>query len=425
MYHGWIPNVSGYLSFTHIGGMKIRHRVISEKVYPPTKFLNGNPSISILQERNLSDRPTIGSFNSNTAAGRHVFLLQASLKGTYNGRSLSGVVISVPSIFNASLEEIHDNFVPADLIDSTAITNKYIPLLANLRSQTHNGCFGLSFTLSEDGVITFSSLANASPTDTEGSLLAFEAYSFVKDLVHKHRFHSSADDALLELTEANLSDPKWYESVIRNLHRSVISSFRSTSKLSLANALGKLTYLESFLQVLARRDIKPHTDIAISTLREALLHHQACGQEEKDQHHLFTSFGLAMLAIALPLLFVCLQLLQIPCIDGLSFQGTNCKVAFFVPPSIIKLSSFVLQYLDYAMISAIVVFAAAIFGFWWTHLYRYNEARTTEGKWSGDLRELLLRMGVSHEKAAQWVIGLAAFAIAFTTGLSVFFLLRT
>lgn len=425
MYHGWIPNVSGYLSFTHIGGMKIRHRVISEEVHPPTKFLNGNPSISILQERNLSDRPTIGSFNSNTEAGRHSFLLQACLTGTYNGRSLSGIVISVPIIFNDRLKEIHANFTPADSIDQTVITNKYIPLLTDLCTQTNNGCFGLTFTLSEDGVVTFSSIVKASPTDPDGSLLAFEAYSFVKDLVHKHRFHSSADDALLELTPASLSDPKWYESVIRNLHRSVISSFRSTSKLSLANALGKLTYLESFLQVLARRDIKPHTVIAISTLREALLHHQACGQEEKEQHHLFTSFGIAMLAIALPLLFVCLQLLQIPCIDGISYQTGNCKVTFFVPSSIIKLSSFVLQYLDFAMISAVVVFAAAIFGFWWTHLYRYNEARTTEGKWSGDLRELLLRLGVSHEKAAQWVIGAAAFAVTFITGLSVFFLLRT
>lgn len=425
MYYSWIPNVSGYLSFTHIGGIKIRHRVMpGELIKPPTKFLNGNPSISILQERNLSDRPAVGSINSNTEPGRHFFLLQASLSNTANGRALAGVVISVPSVFKTVLQEVHSHFNSAVVIDQTVLTNVYSQLLASICARTLNGCFGLSFTLSEDGVITFTSLVNASPTDPEGPLLAFEAYSFVKDLVHKHRFHSSSDDALLELTTTNSSNSQWFESVIRNLHRSIISSFRSPSKLSLSNALGKLTYLESFLQVLKKRNIHPQTVIATSTLREALLHHQTCGQEEKDQRQLFTSYGLAMLAIALPLLFVCLQLLQIPCIDGISYETPKCATKFLIPASVVNLSSFVLKYLDYTMIAAVVLFAITILGFWWNHVYRYNETRTTEGKWTGDLRELLLRMGISHRKAAKWIVVLIALLLVCGTATGVFYLLK-
>lgn len=413
MYSGWIPNVSGYLSLSHLGGIPIRHRVLEELIHPPTKFQDGGDVVSIIQRRNLSDKPEIGSLKPNTKGGIHTFLLQAKLSLSPTGsRLLTGIVMSVPQVFHSHLYEVHKDFVKGKLLPNGPIPTTYASVISSLGQVTGAGHFCLEFELSDDGVITLKSLSNASPTDNQGALLAFEAYSFVKDLLHKHRFHSHSDDAMLELTEvSNVHDAKWATKVIRNLHRSIISSFRSSSSPSQNDALGKLSYLDSFINIADRRKLSVGLDISTKTLREALTHYQACGHEMREDRSVFTTFAISVVAVALPLLFICLQLLQIPCIAGLT-QSDTCKHIFIVAPAVINLAHFVLQHLEYVIVGCILLFMLVLVYLWRQRLYRYSEARTAEGSFIGEAREILLRMSVTNPKVTKFCLILSAVLVA-------------
>lgn len=418
MYLGWIPNVSGYLSFSHIGGLPIRHRVIEEKIHPPTRFQKGSETVSLWQERNLSDRPELGWLKWDTAKGLHHFLLQGMLTTASSGRRcLTGVIISVPSELSKYLLSAHAGFIEGRLPIDQSLATRYSSVLTYLEQNTAGGHYALSFHLEEDGIVEMQSLANAAPSDRHGRLLALEAYSFLKDVLHKHRFHNASDDAMLELVEAqDVGDPVWYQSVIRNLHRSVIASFRSASRLAQANALGKLAYLDSFLSVLERRKIQPQPGISVATLREGLMQHQACGREEDEQKNLFVSYSLSALAIAVPVLFVGLQLLQIPCIAGLNWAKDQCTRTFEVPPLILDITASVLRQLDYVVLASILGLAALVLLLRWKHLFRYQEARTSEGRWTGDLRDIFFRLGISHGVIARLLLLAAGGGLIIGTG---------
>ncbi len=425
MYYGWIPNVSGYLSFSHIGGLPIRQRVVSESVFPATRLQKGSDTVSILQVRSLSDRPEVGPIKPDTRAGLHHFLLQAKLEATGNRRRLIGVVISAPAELSDYLVATHSSVEEGKLAIDSTLADRYQALLDHLKSSTPGGHYCLSFALDDDGVIAFESLANASPTDPNGALLALEAYFFVKDLLHKHRFHNSSDDSLLELTEASgVTDPDWYHSVMRNLHRSVISSFRSVSKVAQAHALGKLAYLESFFGVLEQRGLPLGPKLSTNTLRAALEQHQACAREQDEQRNLLVSYLLWAVGVAIPIFFVSLQLLQIPCIEGINATA-DCRLKKFeIPPTMVNVTAFVLKQLDYLVVASVLIFAAAMLGLWAKRLFRYAEVGTSQGSIIGDLRELFLRLYISHPRFAKVLLAFIALALVVGTAFAIRLLLQ-
>ncbi len=404
MYYGWIPTVAGHLSFSHIGGLPIRQRVVRESVYPVSRFRKGSDTVSILQVRDLADQPELGPLKFEAAAGLHYFLLQGRLTVSGARRTLSGVVISAPAELCEYIDATHSAAREGKLAIDSTLPARYTTLLDHLREKTAGGHYCLSFEIGDDGVVAMESLANASPTDENGSLLALEAYFFIKDVLHKHRFHNPSDDALLELTEATaVDDPEWYQSVIRNLHRSIISSFRSSSKVAHAKALGKLAYLESFLGVLERRNLEPEPFVSISTLRLALEQHQALVREQDSQRNLLASYFLWLLGVAIPIFFVSLQLLQIPCITGLN-AGTECAEAFEIPSVVMTVTAFVLKQLDYLIVASVSGFALAIMALWSNRLYRHAETATAAPSTLGDLRDLFLRVSISHPRVARGLL---------------------
>ena len=397
MYVGWIPNASGYLSFSHIGGMPVRNRTFGENVYPPTKFLTDAPYISLLQERNLSDKPTIGKLTVTAANGHLLFLLQAELVPNFDQRKLIGLVFCVPDEFGHELKLLHlaarQGAAPSALSAQTAI------VIADLIQKLGNAFFAVKFELHDDGVVEMDSAVNAGPSDAGGPLRAFEAYSFLKDVLHHHRFHRPSDDALLELSQCQLSDTnQWASGVRRNLHRSVISSFRSGSASAQADGLGKLAYLESFDAVLKRRNINTAPAISTESLRSAIEAYQTKGQLEKEERSLAWAYLLSLSAIAIPILFICLQLLQIPCIDGLNYSEVCGKLKYSVPPDIIIFTGFVLRNLDWMMLCTILVAAIVVLALSWRKLYAYNADKLNLATWTTDLRDLVFRIAISHRR---------------------------
>lgn len=398
MYVGWIPNVSGYLSYSHIGGMPIRNKTFRESLYPPTKFLNHSEEptyISLLQERNLSDRPTLGPITRSTARGRFTFLLQAELHWAGAVRTLKGFVFCIPMQHSSELDALHKRAQqganPGNFASETA------HVLADLGARFPEAFFAMRFDLHDDGIIELHTAFNKSTDARNQRVMPFEAYSFVKDVLHRHKFHSASDDALLELAPCALQDGRtWSNLVARNLHRSVISSFRSASPSSHVDGLGQLSYLESFLRILEKRQIKDVPDFSFDSLRSALEAHQNRAALERDELSTITTFALSMLAIALPILFVCLQLLQIPCIEGLNKTADCTAASFSIPPKIIDVAAIVLRKLDWLIVGLIVVVACVLLYLGRHRFLSLGSSKINLSSWISDVRDLLLRVAISN-----------------------------
>jgi hypothetical protein len=82
-------------------------------------------------------------------------------------------------------------------------------------------------------------------------LLTFETFSFLKDLIHNHKFHGTSDDSIVvPVKVTDDSDERWRDETARNIHRAIISSVRNLpAQLELTNALGKICYLRTFLSI--------------------------------------------------------------------------------------------------------------------------------------------------------------------------------
>lgn len=423
MYTGWVPNVSGYLSFSHIGGLPVRNRTFSENIYPATRFLEDAKFISLIQERNLSDRPNIGYINANPANGRFTFLLQAEPIFEQSNRYLSGIIFCVPKSLDAQLHELHEEVIDNHLTSPTRISGLTAHALT-LYSKNGAAFFAVNFKLEDNGIVVIGSIANAEPNSGDGQLRAFEAYSFLKDVLHGHRFHSPTDDALLELTPDDSSKPDlWADRVAKNLHRSVISSFRSTLASAQVQGLGKLSYLNSFLSVLEGRKIPYGRMSSLDSLRTALEANQARAALEKDEKNLFVTYMTSMAAIALPILFICLQLLQMPCIEGITFSE-GCKTKFTVPAIMLTTASMTLAYLPWIALAACLLPAIVILIALRKKLHAYNSGKLALPSWTTDLRDVVLRLAVSSTRLALFVTVAVGAAIAACAGWLIYWLLH-
>jgi hypothetical protein len=110
MYIGWIPCAAGFLSFSHIGGNKVRNRIISEDVFPQDKFLRDPPFVVLRQRRNLSDQASLGWVNSDPKRGRHIFYLIVRLhEETGARRYVDGVMFSTPVSESNICGDIYEN----------------------------------------------------------------------------------------------------------------------------------------------------------------------------------------------------------------------------------------------------------------------------------------------------------------------------
>lgn len=415
-YTGWIPNVSGCLSFSHIGGLTVRNRIISEDVFPPTKFLEDAPYLSLLQRRNLSDRPAIGLAHANPEKGRLTFLLIAELRGDQQSTptSMAGVIVFAPTKLGRPLEDLHEQLKSEQLHSLQDVADGPLKGLSN---QLGEAFCAIHFDLFVDGVVALRPISRLLPDDDMGPIIAFEAYSFLKDVLHKHRFHSGTDDATLELTPCGIKDPLWAERVVRNLHRSVIASFRTARPASQVDGLGKLSYLESFLGVIDKRRLTVSRGYALTPLRSALEAHQARAALERDEKNLAWSYILSMAAIVVPVIFVTLQLLQIPCIRGLTWTD-QCAYKLDVSPNIIDLANVVLTHLEWVLLGTTLVTGIVLLALNRRRLFAYNSEKLSLATWTNDLRDLFFRIAISSTRSALVLLFvLAAVIIALYAGM--------
>lgn len=414
-YKGWIPVASGYLSFSNIRG-----QVINGRCKEPPKFEGSLESVGknckVTSTRILIDRPfgelrsIIGGYDE-----RYDFELCAERVIVDGDEALIGTVIAHP--MNKGAEAI-------SLKNNPSISPGIYP-----------NCLGwvLSFTLSRDGCITldWGNLdtgkilqiveAPVGGEDAAENLLTFETFSFLKDLIHNHKFHSVDDDSIVvPIKIRDEEDCAWKDETARGLHRAVISAVRSKpAQLELANALGKIGYLRTFL-ALAKTPFTVRLGNSLDNLERTV-------QARIQQEGFRTSASDVLRTTVVTILVACIatamtmfQLFQIPCIEGLS-KGDSCAAkGFAVPDSALQLTSMLLG--NWTAFFWGIFALLAIIGYLATRksiLELYSQ-RTGSEEWDWHLMRFFYGLALTQGRymALFWltvltaiIIGLLAFAI--------------
>ena len=139
--------------------------------------------------------------------------------------------------------------------------------------------------------------------------------------------------------------------------------------------------------------------------------------------HVLVTYMTSMAAIALPILFICLQLLQMPCIEGITFSE-GCKTKFTVPAIMLTTASMTLAYLPWIALAACLLPAIVILIALRKKLHAYNSGKLALPSWTTDLRDVVLRLAVSSTRLALFVTVAVGAAIAACAGWLIYWLLH-
>jgi len=337
-YKGWIPVASGFLSFSNIRG-----QVITGRCHEPPTFDGSLESLDsicrITSTRTLIDRP-FGTLRSvfGSLDERYDFELRASRQSlAETEETLVGCVIAHPKYNRNDAVYIKKQASPPPGIYPECL------------------CWVINFQLGRDGCITLdwghlesgriSKIVDVDPGEEEAAekLLTFETFSFLKDLIHNHKFHSVDDDSIVvPIKLKDDDDGCWKDETARNIHRAIISSLRSKpAKLELTNALGKLGYLRTFLD-LANTDFTRKLLKSLDNLEKTI---QARLQQQSfltSAWDIVKSTWITILLAWVATSMTLFQLLQIPCIGGIS-KSAECTTTFTIPQGAIWFTSGLLE----------------------------------------------------------------------------------
>lgn len=272
---GWIPNVAGRLSFSHIGKSTYPRRCAVENT--------GNSlgrRIVVAQARRLSDwllpnwyfRALYGY-----SADWH-FVLVARTGGDrfdHISRLEGEVLIFDKTDWGRTIDLPHGGgTAPADIVKSGLLAWARVPrsqsvdplpeeALERLRS---SALFSFAVRVRRSGVIWLRPLSFASdlvfaddylsephtPRPAEIRHLANQVFFFMKDISHSHRHHHPGSDTI---TEVGPVDPRrtWAINTHYRIHRKVVEMRRSSDPEAFYGASGMLAYLGSLRKAVTNK----------------------------------------------------------------------------------------------------------------------------------------------------------------------------
>ncbi len=382
VYKAWLPNASGYLSFSHVG-CRDHPKIRSESVLPLDSSANAKRR-SVFQMRELSERPPISllmskaesTFHASTrgVTSKHAFLMQGDVCIEHATKRLTGIVISVPATYRRKLVSLHEDY---------SIKESNIPLkdwISTIDSSVSDYLLALEFTLDADGILSLTPLKWPSSSEAAFDQWIFEHYAFLRDIFHKHKFHSPRDDCKLEVY-LECEGAAWVSDVARALHRSVISSFRNSQPGSHSLALGKLAYLQAFRRVVDARGLSrcfPAIDLqSLSSAIEAA----RLNSESENAHQLSRStFLLSLVALFFTVAFASLAISQIPCIEGLSYDKDKClSTKFVIPSNYNSYLAFSIEFIDQILFVSIIIFVLSLVRTVWPDWRLYVQEKIVNG----------------------------------------------
>lgn len=280
-YKGWVPVVSGYLSFTVIGDTSHPRQTENANVAD-----RNSRYIVCSQLRPASDAafPRLATWLPRRRAGGEKgiyrerdlwFLCVAHCDKTQAARALAGHVF----VFTTSLWQrmtLHVNAAQSRLrsLDNAgrglldkSFSTEYARLLEICRDRSVASC---SFQLERNGEfllalaeagagrravqVEFEPAETSQTTENMHEDLAAQLYYFIRDLAHRHQHHDAESDQLTTIYPFDASSPlkdryTWLRHTYYQLMRQIISWKRLQGDDDLAAATGMLCYARSLVQI--------------------------------------------------------------------------------------------------------------------------------------------------------------------------------
>lgn len=288
---GWIPNVAGRLSFSHIGQTRYpaRCRTFNEDDQQ-------HRWIVCEQRRVLSDALVAARYFSFVygydPAWRFVLLARSQLIGSdrraklvgeififntarwcqtadefRSGKHLSDLAMQVAE---TSISQARTTPPPSDpattclekretLVGSSDFPSDFRDLANEMRERA---VYSVACEIDRSGIVHLEESGRASSVqftpsvtikpremdDNSRRYLCNQAYFFLKDISHVHRHHHRKADTI---TAAHPDDQQgsWIRETQYSIHRRVVALRRSSSALTLYDALGLMAYMKSFKEI--------------------------------------------------------------------------------------------------------------------------------------------------------------------------------
>ena len=275
-YAGWVPTVSGRLSFRHIG--ESSHPCKAK--YANVAKLGTSRFILAAQIRPLSDvifGPLIhplfnlrGDIPFALAARSHQSIDDILVSGNiflFRSRS-AWEHVAAREVYSA-ISDINDRKSPNSVIGGKTIYQRWKDARTVVRSHSD---IGIYFRLMRTGEVFFSRpLFRDAPTEENTSAyskkigndysywISNQFYFFLRDISHRHQHHDPHSDTILVLQrrEIEKDSMEWRKNIIYSLHYYIIGSKRHGNVPSLVQSLGILAYCESFESISRRYGVLP------------------------------------------------------------------------------------------------------------------------------------------------------------------------
>ena len=268
-FKGWIPTVTGRLSFDLFGDTKYPSRAISRNVSD-----SFNRYAIIYQKRILSDATIPGK----EKAARLFFKLEGKFWCVCLAKN-NDFIRQRESPLEGRLLIFHDRNIWRDTVeklvrryqaDLFSYTKKvHPPSLSSLfESKFQTLCtsiikyssFSVDFVLERNGIATItpcdpnliSPEAPALPTDLNGKkyflhIVCSQLFFFLRDIGHTHQHHNDTTDTIVDLYPIKDDDDvTWRNETFRSMSRKALTFKRSKREDEFTSALGVLAYISSF-----------------------------------------------------------------------------------------------------------------------------------------------------------------------------------
>lgn len=290
VYKGWIPTVSGKLSFSLIGESAGNSVAVSvNRADAQDRY------VISYQNRFLSDsvmpRCLSGVFNSGSF--NFVCIGKSSNEISVENDKLSGslLIFNDNDDWNGAEIWIRHNQSRLASIDVSAnkLSAKFESFFNFLINDLQQAAaFWVNFTLARNGfveiIIDETCNHGADKIKYPSNLVekkriedtqAAQCFYFLRDMIHKHQHHSPSTDTILDLYRSSVDDNQWICESLRVLYRKILDFKRLRKDEVYCSSIGLLTYAKSLRKI--SRDtfgdmaiICPGLEIADDLLEESI-----------------------------------------------------------------------------------------------------------------------------------------------------------
>lgn len=311
-FTGWVPTITGNLSFSTIGLARSPRRSFSF-----FRKLGQFQWTVVVQRRNKSD--TLFSRILDPLLGRrakHFFCLVGRSEHTDSWETLTGhVFICSPVLFKTALPLLHELRLAGN--DSNgALHNDDIEALGLesfldlkrkrienwldrfrdrlFKESFTSECFLVGFRLKRDGLLEITLDKSIYFSSEEADTIALQSYFFIKDIAHAHQHHNRNSDTILETYEDCPDGAAWRRETMYALYKWIIHRKREKSEISYTRAAGVLAYARAF-SLLHLKGVRRPEDVPDYLFDEVQLSLEA-GQKEASARSIEESSRLSFRA---------------------------------------------------------------------------------------------------------------------------------